>query len=152
MTPRARRLVGPLTVAAAVLGATAYLAVVDPNESGHYPLCPTKALTGLDCPGCGGLRAVHSLTHGDLVGALDHNALVVLVVLPAAILLWVRWLVRAWRGEADREGTGTTQGARPSLLSSPRVIYPLVTLVALFTVARNVGDVSALAWLGSSTS
>ena len=29
------------------------------TSPGHYPLCPTKALMGLDCPFCGGLRAAH---------------------------------------------------------------------------------------------
>ena len=98
MSPRLRRLAAPLSTGALVLASAAYVGLVDPNAPGHYPLCPTKALTGLDCPGCGGLRACHSLVTGDLVGALDHNAFVVLVLLPLAVVAWVLWLVRAWRG------------------------------------------------------
>jgi hypothetical protein len=103
MTPRSRRLVAPLALGAVTLCATAYVGLVDPNDPGHYPLCPTKALTGLDCPGCGGLRAVHALVTGDLVGALDHNAYVVLVVVPVAVAAWIAWLVRSWRGPAAPE-------------------------------------------------
>jgi hypothetical protein len=151
MTPRTRRLLGPVAVGVGVLAATAYLAAVDPNESGHYPLCPTKALTGLDCPGCGGLRAVHSLTHGDILGALDHNALVVLVVIPVAVLLWVRWLVREWRGAAS-DAAGQDEPPRPPTTPGPRLLYSLLALVVVFTVVRNMGAVPSFAWLGSATS
>ena len=32
-----------------------------------FPKCPFKVLTGLDCPGCGSQRAIHSLLHWDIV-------------------------------------------------------------------------------------
>ncbi len=148
LSPRARRLAGPLSVGALVVAATVYLGAVDPNEAGHYPLCPTKALTGLDCPGCGGLRAVHSLAHGDLVGALDHNALVVLLVLPVAVIAWARWLRRSWRGEQRSQAVA---GPGP-WWSRREVVYGVLGLVVAFTVARNIGSVPAFAWLGSTIS
>lgn len=43
------------------------------------PRCPTKALTGLDCPACGGLRMVHDLLHGDVRAALQDNAFLLLL-------------------------------------------------------------------------
>jgi hypothetical protein len=69
-----------------VLGtaAGAYIYAVDPNQPGGYPLCPTRALFGVDCPGCGSLRAIHALLHGDVARALDHNILLVLA-LPAIV-------------------------------------------------------------------
>lgn len=69
-----------------------YLALVDPNTSSSYPQCPLKILTGLDCAGCGGLRAGHSLLHGDLVAAADQNLLVVLT-LPLIAYLAARTLL-----------------------------------------------------------
>ena len=72
------------------LAACAYIAAVDPNHSSAYPQCPTKMLTGLDCPMCGATRAVHSLLHGDVVGAMDHNLLFVLL-LPALAYAFVAW-------------------------------------------------------------
>ena len=142
----------PLVVGASALAATAYLGLVDPNEAGHYPLCPTKALTGLDCPFCGGLRATHSLAHGDLVSAIDHNALVALVVVPVMVILWVLWLVREWRGlpspvpsSGEVPKTLLAQG-----MSAPWVTWSTVALVIAFTVVRNVSAVPALAWLGSA--
>ena len=53
---------------------------------------------GFYCPGCGGLRAVHDLTHGDVGAALSSNILVTLlipVVSSAAV-----WLADRWRGRA----------------------------------------------------
>jgi hypothetical protein len=146
VTSRARRLRAPLAIGAAALLSSVYLGVVDPNESGHYPLCPTKALTGLDCPGCGGLRAVHSLMHGDVVGALNHNALVVLVVLPLAVVLWVRWMRREWKGP-EPSSDGAPVEVRPA---SPALLWSLLALAVVFTVVRNIGAVPAFAWLGSA--
>jgi hypothetical protein len=42
---------------------------------GILPVCPTKALFGIDCPGCGSLRMINSLLHLDLTEALRYNAL-----------------------------------------------------------------------------
>ena len=139
---RWNRVRGPLAVGVLGLAATAYVGLVDPNQAGHYPLCPTKYLSGLDCPGCGGLRAVHSLATGDVGGALDHNAFAVLVLLPLAVLLWGRWLVRSWRGDPP----STT----PSWWQRPAAMWAFVAVMAVFTVLRNVSGVPALAWLGSS--
>lgn len=139
---RWRRVRTPLAVGAVTLAATAYIGLVDPNQPGHYPLCPTKYLTGLDCPGCGGLRAVHSLVTGDVRGAIDHNALAVFVLLPLAVVLWVRWLVRSWRGDPPR--------ATPGWWERPAAMWSFVALVAVFTVLRNLSGVPALGWMGSS--
>ena len=95
--PRLRRLIAPVGAAGGAVLACAYLAFVDPNEPGHYPLCPLRAVLGWDCPGCGGLRGMHALLTGDPMGALDHNVLLVVVV-PFTIWMWVRWLIRTWRG------------------------------------------------------
>ena len=50
---------------------------VDPATSSIYPSCPFHWLTGLDCPLCGSLRAMHLLLHGHLGLALQSNALTV---------------------------------------------------------------------------
>ena len=58
-------------------------------------LCPWRFITGLDCPFCGSTRAAAALAHGDLMGALDHNALFVVAVLPLAVAAWVLWVRRS---------------------------------------------------------
>lgn len=127
--PRVRRLLAPLVTLAGTAIALGYVAAVDPNSPGHYPVCPLKALTGWDCPGCGLLRASHDLAHGNLAGALDHNVLVV-AVLPIAIVLWVRWLLRAWRGVSPPV-------SRAQFRRRNAVLIVCLVLVVAFGVVRN---------------
>lgn len=127
--PRARRLVAPLATGFGVIAATGYIRLVDPNEPGHYPMCPTLALLGIDCPGCGGLRATHALANGDIAAAMDHNALFVALV-PLLIGLWAVWLSRAW--------TGVTPARTPTRDRIARAAPMVVLVIAMaFAVVRN---------------
>jgi len=128
---RARRLAGPLAVAGLAVGALALTAAVDPNEPGHYPLCPTQAIAGVDCPGCGSLRAMHALGRGDLGAAADHNLLLV-AALPVLAWIWLRWVRRSWLGLP-----------RPEPVSA-RWVWGLLALVAVFAVVRNLPSVPFL--------
>lgn len=47
----------------------------DPSNYGFYPTCIFHRTTGLLCPGCGSLRALHQLLHGNLRAAFHFNAL-----------------------------------------------------------------------------
>jgi hypothetical protein len=60
-----------------------YLYFVDPLASFFAPPCLFTVLFGARCPGCGSLRALHALAHGDLKAALEFNAPLV-YVLPLA--------------------------------------------------------------------
>ncbi len=93
MRPALRRRTLATTALGGLAGAgcLGLVVLVDPNEAGHYPSCPLLTLTGLQCPGCGTLRAVHALAHGDLVEALDLNVLAVLL-LPLAVMGWLAWV------------------------------------------------------------
>jgi len=62
------------------LAAGIVLRVFDPAASGIFPPCPFHYLTGLYCPGCGSLRAIHHLLHGNLQAAWAMNPLAVLLL------------------------------------------------------------------------
>jgi hypothetical protein len=124
-TAVAARLAVPAGVLAAVAGAFAYVGSVDPNEPGHYPVCPLLRLTGLYCPGCGGLRSAHAFVHGDLLTALQANAPAVLGYLGLAVL-WTVWVTRAARGRPLRIDLG------------PVHLWTLGTVLLAFTVVRNL--------------
>jgi Protein of unknown function (DUF2752) len=80
------RLGAPVMVAASATLACAAIWVGNPTTPhGPLPVCPTKALLGIDCPGCGTLRMLYSLMHGDLLGAARFNALGLVAV---ALLIW----------------------------------------------------------------
>jgi len=115
----------PLGVAAAALVATGYVATVDPNVAGHYPTCPFLAVTGWYCPGCGALRAVHALAHGDLMTALARNPFAVVAV-GYAVVSWVLWLDRTARGRSRR------------WLAPPWVLYGVLAAILIFWVLRNL--------------
>jgi hypothetical protein len=92
----AGRLAAPAATALAVAAGAALLGTVSPEQPGHYPVCPFYWATGLYCPGCGGLRAVHALVHGDVVTAAHRN-LLLLLLLPFGIAAWATWTRRRWR-------------------------------------------------------
>ncbi|MFJ9857097.1 DUF2752 domain-containing protein [Streptomyces albogriseolus] len=121
---RAARLAAPAGLLAAVAAAFAYVAAVDPNEPGHYPVCPLLGLTGLYCPGCGGLRSAHAVAHGDLAAALQANAPAVLGYAVFAVL-WTVWVIRAVRGRPLR------------LDPPPAVLWTAGGLLLAFTLLRN---------------
>ena len=52
----------------------------DPTTAGFFPVCPLYRFTGFACPGCGLTRGFHALLHGDVLTALDFNALIPLFI------------------------------------------------------------------------
>lgn len=64
-------------------------AFVDPLSTGWMPKCMFRYITGLDCPGCGSQRALHSLLNGNISAAWEYNALVVLAIPLIIPLGWV---------------------------------------------------------------
>ncbi|MBX7435346.1 DUF2752 domain-containing protein [Mycobacterium sp. Y57] len=105
---------------AALLGALAYVGIGDPHSPGFVFLpCPFKALTGWNCPACGGLRMTHDVLHGDLAAAFVDNAFV-LIGLPLLIV----WIV-------TRKRLG-----KPAV-STPAFVVIIVAAVT-WTIVRNL--------------
>ncbi|WP_443047874.1 DUF2752 domain-containing protein [Streptomyces sp. H39-S7] len=129
---RLRRAAVPLGVLAGVVSAFAYVASVDPNTPGHYPVCPLLAYTGIFCPGCGGLRSAHAFAHGDVGAALGLNALAVACYVLFAVV-WTVWLSRTLRGRAFE------------IRLRPVYWWAVGAAVLFFGVARNLPFGSALA-------
>ena len=127
-----RRLAAPVGTLAGVVAAFGYVGAVDPNEAGHYPTCPLLAITGIFCPGCGGLRSAHAVAHGDLAGALGANAMAVVGYGIFAVLMVV-WITRAVRGRTMR------------FAPTPLQWWVVGGLFAIFSVVRNLPFGSALA-------
>lgn len=131
-------LLQPLAVGGAALAGAGYVAAVDPNSAGHYPTCPFLAVTGWYCPGCGALRAVHALGHGDLMTALARNPLAV-VAIGCLVVAWVVWLTRAAAGRPLRWMV-PQRGARTLSLT----LYGALGVILVFWVLRNL---PGWAWL-----
>lgn len=110
---------GVLGTGAALAGGLAYIGLADPHRPGFlFPGCPFNALTGLDCPACGGLRMTHDVLNGDLAAAVVDNVFL-LVGLPALFV----WLVVRWRRGLKLMPTAAT--------------VTVIVAAAVWTVVRN---------------
>ncbi len=102
------------------------LRVLDPATSGVFPPCPVHYLTGMYCPGCGSLRALHALLHGNLLEAWAMNPLTVVLLPFLTYGLASEALVRL-------RGLGL-----PQPMFSAVQIQVLCALIILFGVVRNL--------------
>jgi hypothetical protein len=78
----------PAAVAVSALLAGVVLLVLfcfDPRQYHFYPVCLFHQTTGLLCPGCGALRALHQLLHGHLAAAFRFNPM---LVGSLSLLIW----------------------------------------------------------------
>ena len=115
-------------IALAALGSlgVAMLYMFDPHNANTYPVCPFFGLTGYHCPGCGTLRALHQLLHGNVGGALGYNPLTVLS-LPFIAYSFAAGATRAFRAPV-----------LPRLFIPPAWIWALLIGIIAFWVLRNV--------------
>jgi hypothetical protein len=117
------RAAAPLVLIAAV---AAVLLRFPPAQNHFYPVCPVYFVLHLQCPGCGGMRALAALLHGHLREALHRNALITLMLPLAAgyggVLYW-RFL--------QRKALGWPQ-------APPAAIYAGLAIAAVFTIERNL--------------
>lgn len=117
----------PLMVAASTTLLCAATWVGDPTTpGGALPVCPTKALLGVDCPGCGSLRMLYSLLHGNLMSAARFNALGLVAVV---LLVWT-YLVWTY-GRVTGRRIRSWQHQRWSAMVA-------LSLVAVWFVVRNI--------------
>ena len=97
--------------------------------------CPFRAITGWDCPLCGGTRMGSALLHGDLQAAFLCNPLALISLLVLGLLGGL-WAVEAAGGPAIR--------LPRSLAASLRRIRPGqwlalgLAVAVIYTIARNV--------------
>jgi hypothetical protein len=110
----------PLAVGIAVL----YF--FDPATTAAYPRCPFRLLTGWLCPGCGSLRGLHQLLHGNVGAAFRLNPLMV-SMLPVLGAVCLADALRALRG---RE--------RIMARIPPVCIWLFVAVTCLFWIGRNL--------------
>lgn len=100
----------------------------NPSESGFFPRCPFRMLTGLECPGCGSQRAIHNLLNLRLGAAIGENLLLV-VFIPYIIAGFVFDMLKnpsprvvMWRKR----------------LFGVTAIWIILTVLILFWVLRNI--------------
>ena len=111
---------------AALAVGTVMLRLFDPATSGIFPLCPVHSLTGWYCPGCGSLRAIHQLLHGELRAAWALNPLT-MILLPFLTYGLASEALLALRGKP-----------LPQPFLRANWIRALCAAILLFGIARNL--------------
>lgn len=98
----------------------------DPVSAGFFPACPLYSMTGFACPGCGMTRGLHALLHGDILRALDYNAMLP-IILAFLGYLWLSAALFAVRG----------RGLMPGRYSVG-LIWVMLVLLVTFGILRNL--------------
>jgi Protein of unknown function (DUF2752) len=114
----------------AALGAAGFGVVLlwcfDPASAGIFPPCPLRYLAGVYCPGCGSLRAIHQLLHGNLRAAWAMNPLMI-ILLPFLTYGLLSETLAVCRGKG-----------LPQMFLPPRSIWALAALIIAFGILRNL--------------
>lgn len=89
--------------------------------------CPFHSLTGLYCPGCGGIRCIGYLVNGNIYAAMKCNLLVTFsfIIFPLVLLYFA--------------GNLKNSMSYSSLLKYKPMILLLVVIL-IFSVIRNIPD------------
>jgi len=111
------------TAIAALAGLILFL--FDPNRYPFYPVCAFHKVTGLLCPGCGSLRAMHQLLHGHLAMAFRFNPFLI-STLPILAVYFVICCLRRVRCETT------------NLAISTKWWWVFLAVALVFTVWRNI--------------
>jgi hypothetical protein len=124
----------PFILTSMAIGCAAVvLFLFNPAQHSFYPFCFFYRTTGLLCPGCGSLRALHQLLHGNFTAALRFNALLV-GSLPVAGFFLGRFVVRKLKG-------------RPAPAMFPSTwVFGVLTVMMVFGILRNL-PFARSAWL-----
>lgn len=85
------------------------------------------AFTGLHCPGCGTFRATHQFLHGNFIGALDYNPLLVIFGYPLLGYLFINQLSILFRNKR-----------MAGISISPAAAWATLAVVVIFTILRNI--------------
>ena len=109
---RWERVRSPALTIGGLAAATVALHVRDPHTRYSWGMCPSAAL-GLSCPGCGGLRAVNDLTHGDLAAAASSNLLLVGRDPVAVVVLGLWWAGRQLARHPGHDPVEAAEAAGP---------------------------------------
>lgn len=112
-------------------GIAAFVYFFNPAVHHFYPVCQFHRLTGLNCPGCGGTRALYALLHGHFAAALRDNALFVIAI--PLLALRAGWL-------ACQHFRQRPVGS----FFSVDYLLPLVVILGVFGVLRNLPAFSFL--------
>lgn len=102
----------------------------DPANFSFFSSCYFKKFTGLDCPGCGGQRALYDLLHFRFAEAIDHN---ILMAAGSPVIAFVA--LNAFFFEKKQFFT-------------PKFLWGICAIIVTFWIVRNL-PYEAFEWMKS---
>jgi len=109
-----------------LIGGSLAVAYFNPSNVSFFPVCPLYSMTGIACPGCGLTRGFHALSHGDVVSALDYNAL-----LPFYAFIFGYFFVSLVLMAVKGRGLSFN-------IFRPKMIWSFLAISLVFAVVRNL--------------
>jgi hypothetical protein len=97
----------------------------NPSVHKYYPDCIFKVITGLQCPGCGGLRGTHEIMHLNFTEAFSYNPLV-FISTPVIIYVIIYFALSLFGIKM------------PKLTLTPVLATLISVIVLLFWIYRNL--------------
>jgi Protein of unknown function (DUF2752) len=97
--------------------------------------CPFRAITGWDCPLCGGTRMGDALLHGDIQAAFGFNPLALIGLLVVGVL-GIVWGVEAVGGPAIRPPRRLAERLRR--IRPARWLMVGLLVAVIYTIVRNI--------------
>ncbi|MFA5403902.1 MAG: DUF2752 domain-containing protein [Ignavibacteria bacterium] len=102
------------------------LYLLNPAVYTYHPPCYLYLLTGKLCPGCGGMRGMHQLLHGNLNEAFKLNLLLILFIPFGVYYLLSQFSILIFNKSF------------PDLISIKYIFYPVLFIVVLYWILRNL--------------
>ncbi len=109
-----------------LIGGSLAVAYFNPVTAGFFPRCPLYQMFGIACPGCGLTRGFHALFHGDVISALDYNAL-----LPFYAFIFGYFFVSLILMAVKGRGLSFN-------IFRPKMIWSFLAISLVFAVVRNL--------------
>ncbi|NLK49873.1 MAG: DUF2752 domain-containing protein [Candidatus Cloacimonetes bacterium] len=107
-----------------ILACLTILSFSNPESWAPVYRCPVYSLMGIKCPGCGSMRALYHLIHGDIKSALGYN-FVTIFMLPVLLISFSMGLFMG------RE-------LRPNIRIYKILTSTFLFLLIGFTIVRNI--------------
>ena len=114
------------SIAMFIIAGTVALFFLDPTKHAFFPKCAFHMATGYSCPGCGSSRALHQLTHGNLLEAVRLNP-GVMFLLGMGVTDFGRYIRSVKLSEPFH-----------TLFANVRLVIGLVVGMLLYAVVRNL--------------
>lgn len=123
-----KRLIKTAGIFAIAFGTFFYFFNNNPSHEGSaFIRCPSNALLGVNCPGCGSQRALHHLFHLEIEQALQYNGLLILFfpLLMYVLAIWCYNFI-------------FNQHKSIRLLNNNRILLGFFIIIVVYGILRNI--------------